>query len=102
MKLDSLRNEYTYSGITRKNVAQNPFTQFNQWMREVIDSGEKEPTAMTLSTCGTDGLPHLGIVLIKSVEEEGFTFFSNYNNTKGKAIEANNAVGINFSCSNLE
>src|SRR5690554_5436647 len=102
MKLDSLRNEYTYSGITRKNVAQNPFTQFNQWMREVIDSGEKEPTAMTLSTCGTDGFPHSRIVLIKFVDEEGFTFFTNYNSTKGKDIEANNAVGLHFFWSNLE
>lgn len=102
MKLDSLRNEYTYSGITRKNVAQNPFTQFNQWMREVIDSGEKEPTAMTLSTCGTDGFPHSRIVLLKFVDEEGFTFFTNYNSTKGEDIEANNAVGLHFFWSNLE
>ena len=58
MKLDSLRNEYTYSGITRKNVAAHPIDQFNLWMKELIDSGEKEPTAMTLSTIGTDGFPH--------------------------------------------
>lgn len=102
MKLDALRNEYTYSGITRENVAQNPFTQFNQWMREVIDSGEKEPTAMTLSTFGTDGFPHSRIVLLKFIDDEGFTFFTNYKSAKGQDIEINNAVGLHFFWSNLE
>ncbi len=102
MKLDSLRNEYTYSGITRKNVAANPFDQFNQWMKEVIDSGEKEPTAMTLSTIGTDGFPHSRIVLLKFIDKEGFIFFTNYNGEKGKAIALNNATGLHFFWSKLE
>ncbi len=102
MKLDSLRNEYTYSGITRKNVAANPFDQFNQWMKEVIDSGEKEPTAMTLSTAGTDGFPHARIVLLKYVDDEGFTFFTNYNGEKARALEHNNAAGLHFFWSKLE
>ena len=102
MKLDSLRNEYEYSGITRKNVAASPFTQFSQWMREVIESGEKEPTAMTLSTMGTDGFPHSRIVLLKFIDQEGFIFFTNYNGAKGKDIALNNAVGLHFFWSNLE
>ncbi len=102
MKLDSLRNEYRYSGITRKNVAANPFDQFRQWMKEVIDSGEKEPTAMTLSTIGTDGFPHARIVLIKFFDEDGFVFFTNYNGEKAKAIEKNNASGLHFFWSKLE
>ncbi|MFW6370477.1 MAG: pyridoxamine 5'-phosphate oxidase, partial [Bacteroidota bacterium] len=102
MKLDSLRNEYTYSGITRKNVSANPFDQFNRWMKQVIDSGEKEPTAMTLSTIGTDGFPHARIVLLKFVDEVGFTFFTNYNGEKAKAIELNNVAGLHFFWSKLE
>lgn len=102
MKLDSLRNEYNYSGITRQNVAANPFDQFNQWMKDVIDSGEKEPTAMTVSTIGTDGFPHARIVLLKYIDERGFIFFTNYNGAKGKDIEANNAVGLHFFWSKLE
>lgn len=102
MKLDSLRNEYNYSGITRKNVDKNPFTQFNQWMREVINSGEKEPTAMSFITFGTDGFPHSRIVLLKYIDEEGFTFFTNYNSAKGKDIEQNNAVGLHFFWPKLE
>lgn len=102
MKLDSLRNEYNYSGITRKNVAANPFEQFNQWMREVINSGEKEPTAMTLSTIGTDGFPHARIVLLKFIDENGFIFFTNYNGAKGKDLEANNVAGLHFFWPRLE
>ena len=102
MKLDSLRNEYTYSGITRNNVAANPFDQFDRWMKEVIDSKEKEPTAMTLSTIGTDGFPHARIVLLKYIDRQGFIFFTNYNGEKGKAIASNNAAGLHFFWSKLE
>jgi pyridoxamine 5'-phosphate oxidase len=71
-------------------------------MQEVIDSGEKEPTAMTLSTIGTDGFPHSRIVLLKYVDEKGFIFFTNYNGEKAKAIELNNAAGLHFFWSKLE
>ncbi len=102
MKLYSLRNDYNFSGITRKNVATNPFDQFNKWMKEVIDSGEKEPTAMTLSTIEPDGFPHSRVVLLKYTDENGFIFFTNYNSSKGKALEANNAAGLHFFWSKLE
>ncbi len=102
MKLDSLRNEYKYSGITRKNVAVNPFDQFNLWMNEVIESGEKEPTAMTLSTIGTDGFPHMRIVLLKYIDEKGFIFFTNYNGYKAKSLEVNNVAGLHFFWSKIE
>jgi pyridoxamine 5'-phosphate oxidase len=102
MKLDSLRNEYKYSWITKKNVATNPFDQFKLWMNEVIESGEKEPTAMTLSTIGIDGFPHMRTVLLKFVDENGFIFFTNYNGYKAKSIEINNVAGLHFFWSQLE
>ncbi len=102
MKLDYLRNEYRYSGITRKNVASNPFDQFNLWMNDVIESEEKEPTAMTLSTIGTDGFPHLRTVLLKFVDEKGFIFFTNYNGNKAQSLENNNVAGLHFFWSQLE
>ena len=102
MKLDSLRNEFKYSLITQKNVATNPFDQFNLWMNEVIESDEKEPTAMTLSTIGPDGFPHLRTVLLKFVDENGFIFFTNYNGNKAKSLEFNNVAGLHFFWAKLE
>jgi pyridoxamine 5'-phosphate oxidase len=96
MRIDTLRNEYNFSGLTRRNVDKNPFAQFEKWMKEAVDSEEKEPTAMTLSTVGTDGFPQSRIVLLKYFDENGFIFFTNYLSEKGKAIEKNPAVSLHF------
>jgi pyridoxamine 5'-phosphate oxidase len=96
MKLDSFRNEYKYSEMSKYNVSDNPFKQFEKWLEEALKSGEKLPTAMTVSTIGADGFPNARIVLLKYFDEMGFVFFSNYNSNKGKAIEKNNATGLHF------
>lgn len=96
MKIDSIRNEYILSGLTRKNVEKNPFKQFEKWLNNAIESGEKEPTAMSLATIGTDGFPQSRIVLLKLFDENGFIFFTNYDSEKGKAIALNNVAGLHF------
>ena len=96
MRLDTIRNEYNFSGLTKKNVDANPFQQFGNWMKVALNSEEKEPTAMALSTIGTDGYPHSRIVLLKFFNENGFVFFTNYSSEKGKSIEKNPAVGLHF------
>ena len=96
MKIDSLRNEYLFSGLTRKNMDQNPFKQFEKWLNEAVNSDEKEPTAMALSTIGADGFPQSRIVLLKLFDENGFVFFTNYSSEKGKSIEKNPAVSLHF------
>jgi pyridoxamine 5'-phosphate oxidase len=96
MQIDSFRNEYSYSGITRKNVAGSPFKQFGIWMEEALASYEKEPTAMMLSTIGRDGFPQSRIVLLKFFDETGFVFFTNYNSAKGREIEANKLTSLHF------
>lgn len=96
MKIDSLRNEYLFAGLTRKNMDQNPFKQFEKWLNEAVNSDEKEPTAMALSTIGADGFPQSRIVLLKLFDENGFVFFTNYSSEKGKSIEKNPVVSLHF------
>jgi pyridoxamine 5'-phosphate oxidase len=57
---------------------------------------------MSLSTFGTDGFPQTRIVLLKAFDEVGFTFFTNYQSEKGRAIENNNGVGLHFFWPELE
>ncbi|WP_372948520.1 pyridoxamine 5'-phosphate oxidase [Mariniphaga sp.] len=96
MRLDTIRNEYNFSGLTKKNVDKNPFRQFESWLKEALDSNEKEPTAMSLSTFGTDGFPQSRIVLLKFFNENGFVFFTNYSSEKAKSIEKNPSVSLHF------
>jgi pyridoxamine 5'-phosphate oxidase len=96
MRIDTLRNEYNFSGLTRRNVDENPFAQFEKWLKEAVDFEEKEPTAMALSTIGVNGFPQSRIVLLKYFDKNGFIFFTNYLSEKGKAIEKNPAVSLHF------
>ncbi len=102
MNISSYRNEYTTSEISEENIDKDPVTQFNHWMKDALASDEPEPTAMALSTFGTDGFPSSRIVLLKSFDEQGFVFFTNYNSDKGNAISSNSAVTLLFFWAKLE
>ena len=75
----------------------NPMEHFQKWFHEVDTAHpEDETNAMLLSTKGLDGFPKSRIVLLKRYTWEGFTFFTNYNSEKGKAIAEDNKVSLLF------
>ena len=102
MNISSYRKEYIASEISEESIEKDPITQFGHWMEDALASDELEPTAMSLSTFGTDGFPGSRIVLLKSFNEQGFIFFTNYDSEKGRAILLNSAVGLLFFWPQLE
>jgi len=79
MNISDLRREYTQSGLDRKDLAADPFEQFDLWFKQALDSDYPDANAMSLSTVSTDGKPSSRTVLLKGFDEDGFTFFTNYN-----------------------
>src|SRR6185369_13608870 len=81
----------TPSPLTRTDVDPNPIRQFELWFKEAGASGmsEQDATSMTLATAGKDGRPCARIVLLKSFDESGFVFFTNYNSRKGSELAGN-------------
>ena len=80
----------TPSPLTKANVDPNPIRQFELWFKEASASGlsEQDATSMTLATADKDGRPCARIVLLKSFDESGFVFFTNYNSRKGGELIA--------------
>jgi pyridoxamine 5'-phosphate oxidase len=71
--------------------------QFRKWFVEVDEAGNiDEANAMTLSTIGKDGFPKSRVVLLKSYDENGFVFYTNYNSEKGQSITLKPEVCISF------
>ena len=97
-----LRISYTKSTLLENEVSKNPFDFFKKWFDEAITAEVYETNAMVLSTVDKNGMPHSRIVLLKSVEVNGFVFFTNYNSHKGKNIEENNNVSLLFFWKELE
>ena len=102
MKLQSIRKEYKYSALDEQSILKNPLQQFDTWMKEALLAKVNEATAMSVSTIAEDRFPETRIVLLKDYNESGFTFFTNYNSNKGKAITHNPAVALHFFWPELE
>ncbi len=102
MDLNSLRRNYKKNEIDFKNLDDNPISFFLKWFEDAIKICKYEANACVLSTVSTDYLPSSRIVLLKSVNETGFTFFTNYKSEKSLDIEKNPNVALNFYWSDLE
>src|SRR5258708_581104 len=65
-------------------------------MENAIEAKVHEPNAMTLATASRKGQPDARIVLLRGVDNHGFSFFTNYKSLKGKEIGENKKVCLNF------
>ncbi len=101
-KLADIRQEYSREELSRKKAAADPFSQFETWMNEALAAEVNEPTAMTLSTVGSDNRPSSRVVLLKGFDADGFVFFTNYNSRKGRQLQENPFAAINFFWPELE
>lgn len=89
MQLSNLRREYRRAGLTEAAADPDPIRQFEIWLEEALLTERPEANAMTLATATPDGRPSARIVLLKSVDERGFTFFTNYGSRKARELDAN-------------
>jgi len=95
--LGSYRKSYSKNTIFKFKDFNNPLALFSQWFKDFDnDITDSEVNAMSLSTISTDGFPKNRIVLLKAFNEDGFTFYTNYNSEKGLSISKNNKVCLSF------
>jgi len=96
-QVSALRREYMQRGLDEADVAPNPFEQFAAWFQEALNCPAiAEPNAMVLSTASPEGQPHARFVLLKSLDAEGFVFFTNYGSGKGHDLDANPHAALTF------
>ena len=88
--------------LTEKNINPNPFKQFDIWFEEAKKIGLKDPNAMNVASSSKDGIPSSRMVLLKSHDENGFVFYTNYTSRKSKEIIDNPHVALNFFWDALE
>jgi pyridoxamine 5'-phosphate oxidase len=100
--LADLRRDYSLAGLTEKDLAKDPFRQFEKWFQEAEAAKVPEPNAMTLATATREGRPSARVVLLKDFDPRGFLFFSNYESRKGKQLESNPQAALVFSWLVLE
>jgi len=90
------RKEYNLAGLAEKDLARDPFRQFERWFQEAEGAKVPEPNAMVLSTATKEGAPSSRVVLLKGLDGRGFVFYSNYESRKGRELAGNNRASLVF------
>jgi pyridoxamine 5'-phosphate oxidase len=96
MDIENLRQEYTRSGLRRKDLKADPFEQFEIWFQEACGANLLEPNAMVLATASAQAEPSVRTVLLKYFDRSGFVFFTNYESRKAHQIAENPQVSLLF------
>jgi pyridoxamine 5'-phosphate oxidase len=125
MNLADFRENYRRGALNRAALDANPIAQFESWFRAAAGEesqsrwrkigialyklwsaiGNHRPpdiNAMTLATVDKNGKPSTRTVLLKSVDERGFIFFTNYDSRKGRELSENPSAALTFFWSDLE
>lgn len=102
--LADMRRDYTRDGLSETQAPLEPFSLFRQWFDDAVKTEQLpvEPNAMTLATVDESGRPHCRVLLLKGLDERGFTFFSNYDSAKGRQLAARPFAAMTFFWPSLE
>ncbi len=100
--INTLRHDFSKQTLDKKDVNNNPFVQFEKWIKEAIEAQVNEPNAMTLCTATKEGKPSARIVLLRNFTEDGFIYYTNYTSRKGIEISDNPNCAILFFWPELE
>ena len=95
MSFSDIRREYLGEPLDETHSNPDPFKQFAAWFEQVRGL-EQDPTAMALATATKSGRPSVRTVLLKSVDDRGFVFFTNYGSRKAREIAETGRASLLF------
>lgn len=77
-------------------AADDPIALFRAWLDEATRKEPANPTAAALATTDQTGMPNVRMILLKTVDEQGFVFFTNLESRKGVELLANPKAALCF------
>lgn len=98
----AIRTDYRQAVLDEEMAGDDPLSLFSKWFAEAEKAEVYEVNAMTVATVDADCRPHARIVLLKGLDEHGFSFFTNYNSAKGQQLLANPHITAVFFWKELE
>ena len=88
-RVDYTKNDY----LDENKLPSDPFELFRGWYEFALKNVEKDPNAMILSTVNNNQ-PRARVVLLKKLDERGFTYFTNYNSSKSQETNKNENASL--------
>jgi pyridoxamine 5'-phosphate oxidase len=96
MSLKDNRREYDYGSLNRASLLDDPYKQFDLWMKQALEAKIQDPTAMSLATVDSSHQPTQRMVLLKQFDNRGFVFYTNLESRKAMDIKQNTRVSLHF------
>lgn len=96
MSIRHRRVQYETAGLDVGDLAASPIEQWHKWYDEAESAGLPEPHAMVVSTVDETGAPDSRIVLARGVDDNGISFFGNYDSAKGRQLARTGAASALF------
>ncbi len=96
MNVRDRRIQYETAGLDFADLDESPVQQWHAWYIEAAEAELPEPNAMAVGTIDAEGMPDSRIVLVRGFDDDGLTFFGNYNSAKGQHLDANPVASAVF------
>ncbi|TGN20210.1 pyridoxamine 5'-phosphate oxidase [Leptospira idonii] len=97
-----MRKSYEKFTLSEEDAGNDPISFFHRWFEIAKQENVEEPNAMHLATVNKEGQPSGRVVLLKSVVDGNFLFFTNYDSRKGKNLSGNPKASLTFFWASLE
>ena len=82
--------------IEKGKISQEPFVEILKTLEEAESANLVDWNAMNIASVDKMNQPSSRMVLLKKISDDGLVFYTNYNSRKGKEIEQNPKVAVNF------
>ena len=82
--------------IEKGKISQKPFIEILKTLEEAESANLVDWNAMNIASVDQMNQPSSRMVLLKKISDDGLVFYTNYNSRKGKEIELNPKVAVNF------
>jgi pyridoxamine 5'-phosphate oxidase len=75
--------------LEAESFPSEPLPIVRRWLEEAETSGIRLANAISLATADADGRPSIRHVLLRSIDDRGFVFYTNHGSRKGRELEEN-------------
>ena len=82
--------------IEKGKISQEPFIEILKTLEEAESANLVDWNAMNIASVDQMNQPSSRMVLLKKISDDGLVFYTNFNSRKGKEIELNPKVAVNF------
>lgn len=99
--LRASRTDYDSAGIDAATMPPTPWEQISSWVAEAIGAAEAspglyEPTAVSVATVDSGGMPNVRVVLARFLDDRGPGFVSSLHSAKAAELAANPRIALAY------